>query len=263
MRDMTNTIVTGASVAEVGEDTLNVRTTVSKSTDYAKEKHEVSASTTVSLPDRCVIRDNFGGFSVSPEWTQAIRQVAQEILNLQTVVVAGQIGCTAEADASGVMRVVGLFGGGAVAPAPAPAPTAPAAAPAAAPFAAPVAPASTFALPGAAPMVQAPFQAAPAGGGGGRNKSTNPNAWSNQTIPQKVAISTAINTHGDSNGATVPAGLTYYAEGQYGPNWKVGEVRVSAKVVGHNSEGLFSPATVALAAAQQAAWEQANPGQGQ
>lgn len=260
---MTNTIVTGASVAEVGADTLNVRTTVSKSTDYAKEKHEVSASTTVSLPDNAVIRDNFGGFSVSPEWTTAVRQVAQEILNLQTVVVAGQIGVTAEADASGVMRIVGLFGGGAVAPAPAPAPAPAAQMAAPAPFAAPVAPASTFAPPAApAPMVQAPFQAAPSAGGG-RNKSTNPNAWSNQTIPQKVAIATAINTHGDSNGATVPPGLTYYAEGQYGPNWKVGEVRVSAKVVGHNSEGLFTPATVALAAAQQAAWEQANPGQGQ
>lgn len=231
---------------------ITVNISMSRATEYAKEKKEVGTYLKAALPDVAVITDEEGNLIVNPEFLDAVDSIAKELLNLGEVACARQHGLEYAADDAGVIRVLNLFPGAKGGPAPVVAPGPFQAPPAAAPAAAPqVAPAAPQQAPGAIPQGQFP-QAAPQpqGGGGGRPgggnfpTSNNPNAWSNQAYETKQQIAAVIEAWCANGG--VGNEVTNYLADQY-PKLKVGNVPVS---VGSLRGRLFGPATQAWLAAQ-------------
>lgn len=236
---------------------ITVNISMSRATEYAKEKKEVGTYLKAALPDVAVITDEEGNLVVNPEFLDAVDAIAKELLNLGEVACARQHGLEYAADDAGVIRVLNLFPGAKGGPAPVVAPgpfqAPPAAAPAAAAAPAQMAPAAPQQVPGAIPQGQFP-QAAPqpqgGGGGGGRPgggnfpTSNNPNAWSNQSYETKQQIAAIIEAWCANGG--VGNEVTNYLADQY-PKLKVGNVPVST---GSLRGRLFGPATQAWLTAQ-------------
>ena len=247
---MSNTSKTITIDAATG---ITVNVSMSRATEYAKEKKEVGTYLKAALPDVAVITDDEGNLVVNPEFLDAVDSIAKELLNLGEVACARQHGLEYAADDAGVIRVLNLFPGAKGGPAPVVAPGPFQAPPAAAaPTPAQMAPAAPQQAPGAVPQGQFP-QAAPQpqggyqqGGGGGRSFPTtnNPNAWSNQAYETKQQIAATIEAWCAAGG--VGPEVNNYLGDQY-PKLKVGNVPVS---VGTLKGRLFGPATQAWLAAQ-------------
>lgn len=245
---MTNTSKTITIDAATG---ITVNVSMSRATEYAKEKKEVGTYLKAALPDVAVITDPDGNLTINPEFLDAVDSIAKELLNLGEVACARQHGLEYAADDAGVIRVLNLFPGAKGGPAPVVAPGPFQAPPVAPPTQA--APAAPQVAPGAVPQGQFPQPAQqPQGGyqGGGRPggnnfpTTNNPNAWSNQAYEVKQQIAATIEAWCAAGG--VGPEVNNYLSDQY-PKLKVGNVPVS---VGTLKGRMFGPATQAWLAAQ-------------
>jgi len=259
--------------ASVEPGKLTVSIEMSRATEYAKEKKTVFASTSVAIPLDAVVDDGFGNPTIGHGYQDAIDAMVTPLAAALENAVARQHGLTVQSFDDGVIRVLDLFPGATAGPRPAAAPVAQGAfsppvatAPAQAPMpqqAAPMAAPAAAPMPGAVPPGQFPPVGAPGApvaqqqfgppqqGGGGGGRTTNPDAWSNQSAEMKQWMASVIESYCTTG--QKPDGVTFYdnntGSSQY-PGFKVNNTNISAKTVQDNP--LFGPGAKGYIAQQAA-----------
>lgn len=222
-------------------NTLTVNVSITRATEYSKERKEVSSYLKSALPfgtDLIVETDE--GPEVNPAFKETVDLAAKEMMNICEVAAARQHGLTVESDSEGVIRVLNLFPG---ATAEGPATSTPGAFPApqatVAPgaFSAPAAAAAPAPAPAPAQQQQ---QGWGGGGGGSFQRSTNPKKWSYHDDARQQQLADTLEAWCNAGGTGPEVSLNLTSRW---PSIVVDGIDITPKTVGANRK--FGPSAKA------------------